>query len=125
MEAKISVSISLPGRVLMNETECKANNNYRIEKIELWNPKKKKREIITTSLRGSIPAKQVINLNGDSYKYMTAKSSIRKEDSKNTPSFSTPAIWFQLSKKERLKAHLQNIAESLGGTLLDYTILDD
>lgn len=131
-EIKVSLNIKLPGRVLLSQEsavalEKQSLQGYTIQKMMVeWVEKDRtKKDIITIRTRNCVPAVQSININKDAYEYMTAKDKWKEKDGINCPSFSTPAKWFPLSRKERLEAHLREIAASRGGVLMSYQVFED
>lgn len=120
---KVTFNIALPGRVMYEESVCQSDkskyNHCTISLEHTYRKGKKltiKKEPFHFNVRKSIPAVQCINLNEDTYNYMV---------SKEVPSFSNKSTWNKMSKKLRLNAHLEEIAQSLGGTLLEFTVYDD
>ena len=127
MEVKLSLSIKLPGSVMYSQEGAKAlehqglagfkKHNLVVEMHKRMGKKVKvDKETIHFKTRNTIPAIQNINLSKDAYDYMT---------SKECPSFITPKDWSRMSKIKRLEAHLAEIAESRGGTVLHYHIFED
>lgn len=125
VDVKISASIIFPGRVLPAEPRLlkktrkerkkeKQNEmiSYRQEIIHL-----EKGKPIVINLREAIPASQVIHLSSEAYSYMSS------------PDNPTPGVkifeWKKLSKNKRVKLHLQITAESLGGKLESFAIMED
>lgn len=142
-EIKVSLIITLQGRVMFSKEEClktiqktltkknpKTGKSYEktIQFLaEDWNKldsntlkvtddKGKNPEIITYYTRKTIPAKQSININKEAYNYMT---------SRECPSWSKTKVWSQMGAKQRLEMHLQRLAESLGGKVLSYEVFND
>ena len=138
-EIKVSLTISLQGSVMFSKEEClkttqkvtrKKNKSFkkqaRIQEEDLSKMDKntlrvidkrgKHPEMITFYTRKSRPAKQTINISKDSYDYMTSSS---------CPEWSKVGAWIQMSKVKRLEAHLQRLAEHLGGNVLSYKVFED
>lgn len=141
-EIKVSLNITLQGRVLLSKDECLKTTQKEITKkrkngqsykkvidvqvedlnkmdkctIEVADSKGKNYETLTIYTRKCRPATQSINLCKDTYDYMV---------SKECPEWSKATIWNQMGKKARLEAHLKNIAEHLGGKLQSYQVFDD
>ena len=126
IDVKINASFILPGSVLpaeslstrkrgkkeKKEEKEKQDNQilYRQEKIRL-----PKEQSIVINLREAKPAKQVIHLSLDAYNYMI-----------ESPVQGVTAFhWKNLSKNKRIKAHLEEMATSLGGKLESFVILED
>ena len=141
-EIKVSLNITLPGRVMLSKDEClkttqkeiiKKNNktgkSYKkiiTEVVEDLSKMDKStlcvsengfnKETITIYTRKCKPATQSINLCKDTYDYMI---------SKECPEWCKVSIWNQMGKKAKLEAHLKKIAEHLGGKLESYQIFED
>lgn len=141
-EIKVSLNITLQGRVLLSKDEClkitqkeiikknrKTGKSYKKiieEQVEDLSKMDKSTinvsengknvEVLTIYTRKCKPATQSINLCKDTYDYMV---------SKECPEWSKATIWNQMGKKARLEAHLKNIAEHLGGKLQSYQVFDD
>ena len=127
-EIKVSLNIKLPGRVMLSQESADSLeklglHGYSMNRMVVeW---KNKKDIINFKTRNCIPAVQSINISKEAYEYMTAKDKRKDKDGVNCPSFSTPQKWFPLSRKERLEAHLKEIAASRGGVLMNYCVLED
>lgn len=142
-EIKLSLSITLLGRVMLSKDECLKTTHKVIEKktkagkiykktievkVEDWDKMEKHTmrvtdtngfnpEIITFHTRKCKPATQSLNMSKEAYEYMIDKDSC--------PSWSKPGKWAAMSKKERLEAHLQKTVEHLGGTSYTYQVFED
>jgi hypothetical protein len=127
MEVKLSLSIKLPGRVMYSQEGAKALEYHGLAGftkhslvVEMHKRMGKKvkvdKETIHYKTRNTIPAVQNINISKEAYIYMTGKE---------CPSFATPKDWNRMSKIKRLEAHLAEIAESRGGTVMHYHIFED
>lgn len=114
-EIKLNLNIKLPGRVMMSEQLCSENSDYE-ELIFYTFNKKGKKEFNSVKTRSTIPATQSINITKEAYDYFI---------SKENPYFISNRLWSKMSKKERLKAHLDNICESLNGISYTYKVFDD
>jgi len=129
-DAKLSVTIVLPGSIMMTSQECDKNpkENYDRHTMVLsvagYDKKTKKsfikKEPLHFETRRCIPASQVIKMNAEAYRYMisaecpewfAANGGIRK--------------WKNLSCKERLEFHLDRTCKGMGGLSYTYKILDD
>lgn len=124
IENKINATIILPGRVVeaepvklkigkMNEEEKKAyfNSHYQ-ETVHL-----NKKEHIVLTFKKPKPASQNIKLSLEAYQYMISMESKPIDMSK--------AEWSSYSKNKKVKYHLSVIADSLGGKLGEFSILND
>ena len=127
VDIKINASIVLQGGTLPAEPpqlkkgkkkkgkkkeEEKSGILYRQEIIRLDNAKP-----IVISLREPKPARQVVHLCQEAYDYMIAN----ENPVKGMKVFE----WKKLSNNKKVKLHLQVFAESLGGKLEAFKILED
>lgn len=141
-EIKVSLNITLPGRVMLSKDECLKTTQKEIIKKNNKTGKSYKKiitevvedlskmdkstikvsengrnnEVLTIYTRKCKPATQSINLCKDTYDYMT---------SKECPEWCKVSVWNQMGKKAKLEAHLKKIAEHLGGKLESYQIFED
>lgn len=136
-EVKVSLSVTLPGSVMYSKQEClkqlkstfvnkagKKITKYKsvqdfdkfdkstIEVKDYDNSK----ELLTVYTRKSRNATQIINLSKEAYEYMI---------SNNFPTWSKSNVWRSMKAKARLEAHLNRIAEELGGTILSYQVFEE
>lgn len=138
-EIKLSLSIVLQGSTMFSKEEClkttqetitTKNGRKRIvtKVVEDWDKMNKHTirvtdtngtnpEIITFHTRKNKPATQSLNINKESYEYMTNKDSC--------PLYFKPSKWAAMSKKERLEAHLQRIVEHFEGVSYTYQVFED
>lgn len=138
-EIKLSLSVELRGRTMFSKEEClkttqktiTAKNGRKIavtKVVEDWDKMEEhymrvtdtngtSPEIITLHTRKCKPATQSLNMSKEAYEYMIDKHSC--------PSWLKPGKWNIMSKKERLEAHLQRIAEHLGGISYTYQVFKD
>lgn len=141
-EIKVSLNISLQGRVMLSKDECLKTTQKEIVKKNNKTGKSYKKiitevvedlskmdkstikvsengrnnEVLTIYTRKCKPATQSINLYKDTYDYMI---------SKECPEWCKVGVWNQMGKKAKLEAHLKKIAEHLGGKLESYQIFED
>lgn len=126
-EIKVSLSIKLPGSVMLSQEAAKALEKQGLagftkhsmiveEQRRMGKKVKVDKETIYFKTRNTIPAFQHVNINKDAYLYMTGKE---------CPSFITLKDWVRMSKTKRLESHLAEIAESRGGTVVGYHIFED
>ena len=141
-EIKVSLNITLPGRVVLSKDECLKTTQKEIIKKNNKTGKSYKKiitevvedlskmdkstikvsengrnnEVLTIYTRKCKPATQSINLYKDTYDYMT---------SKECPEWCKVSVQNQMGKKAKLEAHLKKIAEHLGGKLESYQIFED
>lgn len=142
-EIKLSLSIELQGSTMFSKEECLKTTRKVIERktksgkvfkktiyvqtedldkmtkgsVRVTDKNGKNPEIITFYTRKCKPATQTINMSKEAYEYMIDKNSC--------PSWSKPAKWAAMSKKERLEAHLQRTVEHLGGVSYTYQVFED
>lgn len=130
LEIKISATFLLPGSTLVAEKPIskKGKSKEQLEQLkqEYYRTHKqetvafycnRQRHIIEIWTRKGKPATQKINLCKEAYDYMISSEGYTGIVSKHD--------WARTSKKMRVKLHLMQIAESLGGSLLDFAILED
>jgi len=125
---KVSVTITIPGRVMMTSQECDENpqKNYDSNTVSFLTyvkdkkTKKKiaKKETLYFLTRKSHPAFQTLNICEESYDYMISNS---------CPEWFTGGTmkWKKLSATEKLEAHLQRTCEHLGGLDFNYIVFED
>lgn len=116
---KLSLNLYVPGAKMLSSQVCEENptENYDRTRIEvLSGGKKKNKETITVATRKIELVRQHMNLTLDAFLYMTGKE---------VPSFEERSKWLRISKKERLKAHLDRIAENFNAVKYTYDVLDD
>lgn len=114
-EIKMNLNIKLPGRVMMSEQLCSENNKYDSYSFYITD-KKGKKEFYNIRTRSTIPVTQSINITRIAYDYFIGK---------DNPSFIPHRQWIKMSKNERLKAHLDNLCESMGGMSYTYKVFED
>ena len=124
-EIKVSLSITLPGSVMLSQEQAKALEEEKVGtgydafsmRVEGKNGDgEKDAKTITVKTRKCKSAGQSLHLSMDAYEYMIGKEA---------PYFVKPRDWERLTKKQRLEAHLKRIVEGLGGVSFTYTILDN
>lgn len=141
-EIKVSLTVTLQGGVMFSKEEClkttqkvierktkggkvyKKTINVQVENLDMMNKHTiqvtdkdgKNPESVTFYTRKFKPATQSMNLCREAYDYMT---------SKECPAWSKIGAWNQMKPKQRLEAHLQKIAEHLGGRVLSYRVFED
>lgn len=122
-EIKVCVSITLPGRVMLTQEQAEASENkksgsgFNFSSMKVSDSKGENRQLIGVKARKEVPASQLLNINKEGYDAMT--------DKKNVPYWSKAGIWANMSARVRLKAHLQKICESLGGTSYTYQVFEE
>lgn len=114
METRIILTINLPGAIMLTEKEAAETNSYKEFTVNVLN-EKNRRETLNIKTRGNRTAQQVIKMNDNAYDYMT---------SNEVPEFSNKFMWARMSKNQRLRAHLKNVSDSLGGISFTYEVLD-
>lgn len=138
-DVKVSLNILVPGAVMYSKQECFKNPETESNPIEgkttqhsmliAGDPKpgQRKPELTRISFhtRNSEPARQHINLTREAYDYMIngefCPEWFRSPESRNNSNY-----WKNvLDEKARIKLHLERLAESLGGTLESFEILED
>lgn len=131
MEVKVNLSIVLPGSTMFTQKELdnlekKEQRDYydyntMVVEDKIYNKKgklvKKQPVRLNFFTRKSKPALQSINLGREAYYSMISVSEV--------PYFSNAHKWKNMSKIQRLEAHLQRICESLEGLSYSYEVFDD
>lgn len=93
--------------------------NRHIIKVDTLDENKQHKKVpVTYFTRKGVPAKQVINLSEESYKYFTSTEVPYDYYSKSH-------TWENLSKKQRLEWHLNTICEDMGGKMDSYVVFND
>lgn len=121
-EIKISVSITLPGGVMLTQAEAKqlekekAGLGYDMTKLKVED-KKRNTEILHIRTRKCKSCSQSINMSKEAYNYMTSKDSCLP----NIKSY----VWNKMNKTQRLEAHLDLVCKALKGTSYTYKVFDD
>lgn len=123
---KISASFILPGSVLPAEQPCSKNGKKKKSKDKMIQKEpisyhtetiKVKQGTIVINVRDAKPVTQTMHLTQSAYDYMS---------SHEYPIYGINAKeWKNMSKTQRVKAHLLLIAYDLNGYLKDFTILED
>ena len=141
-EIKVSLTIALQGSVMFSKGEClkttqkvierktkggkvyKKTINVQVENLDMMDKHTmqvadengKNPKAITYYTRKTKSATQSMNLCREAYEYMI---------SKECPTWSKVKVWNQMKTKQRLEAHLQKIAEHLGGQIVSYKVFED
>lgn len=145
-EAKLRVSITLPGGVMYTRQLCLKTSEETIK------GKKVKREVPIEGMcehthlavphidpktgkrftghydiyvPKSKPANQVITMTKDAYDYFVSSAAPAWFRVAGKNRNQTQDIWKKLPEEERIRVHLNRVAESFGGELADFQILDD
>lgn len=121
-EIKISVSITLPGGVMLTQAEAKqlekekAGTGFDITKLKVED-KKGNKDVLSIKTRKYKSCSQSINMSKEAYDYMTSKDSCLP----NIKSY----VWAKMNKTQRLEAHLDSVCKALKGTSYTYKVFDD
>ena len=121
-EIKISVSITLPGGVMLTQAEAeqlekeKTGTGFDITKLKVEDNKCNK-DVISIKTRKYKSCSQSINMSKEAYDYMTSKGSCLP----NIKSY----VWAKMNKTQRLEAHLDLVCKALKGTSYTYKVFDD
>lgn len=111
---KISLTVILPGSVMVSAEESAKNPLKTTDKSEMelfYRGKKERLQIFT---RKTVPARQVINLTQEAYDNFI---------SDNIP-YKFKGVWKGLSDKDKIRWWCQNIANSLGGQVAGIQVFD-
>ena len=121
-EIKMSVSITLPGSVMLTQAEAKQlekvkeGMGFSTAVVRITN-KKGKSETHQIKVRRCHPAMQNVKLTKEAYHYMRSIDSC--------PSTLSLKLWRTLSPSNRLKIHLDLMRQHFGGISYTYQIFDD
>lgn len=121
-EIKISMSITLPGGVMLTQAEAKqlekekTGTGFDITKLKVED-KKGNKDVLSIKTRKYKSCSQSINMSKEAYDYMTSKDSCLP----NIKSY----MWAKMNKKQRLEAHLDLVCKALKGTSYTYKVFDD
>lgn len=121
-EIKISMSITLPGGVMLTQAEAKqlekekAGTGFDITKLKVED-KKGNKDVLSIKTRKYKSCSQSIDMSKEAYDYMTSKDSCLP----NIKSY----MWAKMNKKQRLEAHLDLVCKALKGTSYTYKVFDD
>lgn len=135
VDNKLSLTFILPGSIMMSSQECEKNpkKNYVTHKIMMPESIKGKKmkpvyKPMTIQTRGFINASQHINMNNEAYLYMldtptTAK--LARVVQKNPKTGKVKRAWDLLSDKDKLKHHIDLMANDLHAISYSYEIIED
>lgn len=130
---KVSLSILLPGSTMFSKEESlkqltkpvkgkkdvletvTVHDFNKHDQLTLSLNDRGKTTTTTILIRKAKNAKQVINLSEEAYNFMTSKREIPAE---------FKGAWTALTDNQRLQWHCNRIAETLGGTVEGFEILD-
>lgn len=121
-EIKISVSVTLPGSVMLTQAEAKqlekekTGIGFDITKLKVED-KKGNKDVLSIKTRKYKSCSQSINMSKEAYDYMVSKDGCLP----NIKSY----VWVKMNKTQRLKAHLDLVCKALKGTSYTYKVFDD
>ena len=114
---KISANFKLKGSVMYSEKDKNGEPiHYDINTVNFYDTETNKTKTVKLKTSRCKPCVQTISMSKEAYQYMI---------SNEVPSFSTKSAWNKMTVEQRLVAHLNETASSLGGKLVDYTIYPD
>ena len=125
-EIKVRLSMTVPGAQMLSSQECEKNpkESYDVIKLRVYNGRgKNSTELITVATRKNKTAKQSISITKEAYDYMISDEfsseiySLLRKYPKH--------VWWKMTPKQRLEAHLSIIAESFNAIGFTYEVLDD
>ena len=123
-EIKVSVSIILPGSILLTQEKAETlekeqpNSGFEKNTQVVTDDRGKNREVIHYQTRKCRTANQSIKLNREAYLSMIDKSTCPIW-------FKNPKRWATMSSKEMLESHLKRLTEHLGGISFTYKVFED
>lgn len=116
-EIKLRASFSLRGTKLLSEEEAeKLGLELNTHSVTVYNGKTKTKETTVFHTKAQNRINQTVNMDKSAYIDMVSST---------PPVGVNKFIWNKYSKNQRIKYHLEQIASDLGGTLLDFAILDE
>lgn len=136
-DIKLRLSLCVPGAQMLSRQECLKNpkESYDISKMTIETKVKDgkrikvKKEILTIRTRKSKMVKQNINITTDAYYHMVSSSEIPTSKYARvvgTKGDGTPiSLWSTMKPDQRLKVHLDLIAEHFNAAGYTYEVLDD
>lgn len=114
---KISAKFELQGSIMYSKEEVEQNKELLTPHTLVVGATEKGKYVKTTlhfNTRKTKPVYQVINISDLAYnEWLTRK-----------PFFTCPG-YGSYNKEQKIRVHLENIAENLGGKLVDFTIMPD
>lgn len=118
---KLRLSLYVSGAQMLSSQRCEEQpiESHDVTNIvveEKVGKKKGKKETITVLTRKSRLVRQNINLTLEAFLYMTGKE---------PPYSKSVSEWHRMSRKERLKWHLDQIAQNFNAVSYTYDVLDD
>lgn len=135
-DIKLRLSLCVPGAQMLSKQECLKNpkESYDTNKMLIeytvgrGKNAKVKKEILTIKTRKSKVVKQNINITTDAYYHMIGSDipSPKYAKSVGTRADGTPiSLWSTMFPEQRLKVHLDLIAEHFNASEYSYEVLDD
>lgn len=112
---KVSLTVILPGRVSMSEQECSKNPNdsYNAHTMYVQDEKKQK-ELIKFYTKKYKTIQQSLEISDIAYQFMTRAL--------NCPNSIKLSVWNNMSIKQRLEYHLEDIVKGLRGISYTYKV---
>lgn len=121
-EIKVSVSITLPGSVMLTQAEAKQlektkkGTGYDLTKVVVKDEQKNV-EVINVRTRKSRTVKQSLSICKEAYEYMRSVDSC--------PPNIKQSVWNKMTPTQRLETHLSRLCEYLNGVSYTYKVFDD
>lgn len=136
MEAKVCLSLFVPGAKMLSERECEENpkENYNEEKVVVTfttgkgKHQKEHKKVVTIHTRKPRLITHNININKEAYDYMLSTPTtpkLAKPVKYNKSGDVVKRVWDTMSEDYRLKAHFSLIAQDMSAIHFSYEILDD
>ena len=125
-EPKISLTLTLPGRVLVSQQEAENKPKMMNDEQLVLRSWKGKRDVISFKTRKTLPIKQVLKMTEEAYQYMLNEPVSSKYNRFITRSKGKSIrIWDNISEDIRIKLHCKRIADDLSATDFTYNIMND
>lgn len=131
VEPKVSLILTLPGGVMIsqqvaeNKPELHEEHTMKIKGFR-YTKNKKEPDTIVFNTRKSIPARQVLKMSLEAYKYMLDTPTNQKYNSIVAKSKGKPIrVWDTMTEEARIKKHCELIANDMGAVDFEFVILDE
>ena len=117
MNSKVTLTLLVPGAKMLSEKVCERDklHNYKLNRIKVTS--QGKADVIQFYTRKNAKAKQVIHISDTAYLSMISV--------KECPYWAKQIDWKNMPREQRLKKHLERIAEDLHGEIESYEVLPD
>ena len=115
-DIKLSLTVTLPGRVPVSGEESPVNTHQ--EQVCVYNPITKRMEKVKVYIKNNKPAQQVLNMSSEAYQNFISNTKPYEYEG-------GAMEWKKLKKEEKIIWHLEQIAQSMGGEIRSFNVYDD